>query len=401
MQTHADSLSSRLFGRLADSVIRRPWAWVGVWLLVLALALPGSLKIMTVLQGANGGVDDSEALTAGDLLKNDFDFPYAQNYLIVLESPAHTTADASIKAAIGTLQAAVSRQADTRAVQTVYDSPEQGFMQSPDGHKTFLLVGQELAPVEVLEKRTGEIRQALAPVIAGLQQRDPQLKVFMTGMSAIIFDINEITSKSTEEAEQRVLIFTLLLLLLAFGSLTGAFLPLLMAVCANVIGLGIIYQLAHLITVSVYAQTIATMIGLAVGIDYALLLVWRLREERAKQADLKAALRTTIIQAGKSVFFAGITFGIGLAGLLFTGITALFSIGLGGVIVVALSISLCLTLLPALILLLGKWLEFPRFLSQRLTLIKPSRLWEPLSLKIMRHPIGVGAVALGLVLLLS
>ncbi|PKL76503.1 MAG: hypothetical protein CVV27_09975 [Candidatus Melainabacteria bacterium HGW-Melainabacteria-1] len=401
MKARVDSLSYRIFGRLADSVIARPWLWLGFWLLMLALALPGSLRIMSVLQGANGGIENSEALAAEELLKTRFHFPYTQNYLLVLESQRYKVSDPALRQTIETLREAATAQADTTAVQTVYDSPEPELMQSRDGHKSFLLVGQQQAPVEVLEKRTGEIRAALRPVIDKLKALDPSLQVDMTGMNAVVYDINEITSKATEAAEQRVLVFTLLLLLLAFGSLTGAFLPVLMAVFANVIGLGIIYLIAQQTMVSVYAQTISTMIGLAVGIDYALLVIWRLREERSQGADLKTALRSTIIQAGKSVYFAGITFAIGLAGLLFTGITALFSIGLGGVIVVSLSIALSLTLLPALILLLGKWLEFPRFLSQRLTRIQPSKLWEPLSLKIMRRPIPVAIAALGLVLLLS
>lgn len=401
METRPDSLSYRIFDRLARSVIARPWAWVIAWLIILALAIPGSLSIRGVLQGANGTLANSEAMRAQDLVKDRFDFAYAQNYQIVVLSDKFTVKDAPMREAIETLRKALLKEPDTRGVQTVYDSPEPKLMQSTDGHKTFLMVGQALASLDELQKRVALVRQNLQPVIDQLQQQYPDLKIYLTGMNAVINDIDGVASKSTSEAEKRVLVVTLALLLLAFGSFTGALLPGMIAVFATIIGLGIIYQIAQFTPVSVYAQTISTMIGLAVGIDYALLMVWRLREEQSRLHDLPEALRQTMIRAGKSVFFAGLTFVIGLAGLLFTGLTALFSIGLGGVTVVTLSMMLSLTLLPALLLLMGKWLEFPRFLSERLTRVRPSKLWEPLSMKIMRRPIPVAIAALGAVLLIS
>lgn len=401
MKAQQNSFSYRIFNAIASSVIRAPWIWIALWLCAALIAVPGSLKVKQVLQGANGGSLYSEALVTKDLLNQRFNYPFTQSYLVVIESQRYTTNDPALRQAIEHLRQVLAKQPDTRVIQSVYDAPEKELMQSKSGHQTFLLIGQEHSSVEILEKRTGQIRQALKPVVEELQLKDPSLKVFSTGMNALVYDINAVTSKSTSEAEGRVLILTLVLLLLAFGSITGAFLPGLMAVFANLIGLGIIYQIALRMPVSVYAQTISTMIGLAVGIDYALLVVWRLREERSQHESLVEALRITMIQAGKSVFFAGFTFALSLSGLLFTGITSLFSIGLGGAIIVILSIALSLTLLPATLLVLGKWLEFPRFLSERLRRVQPSRLWEPLSLKIMSRPLRVALLSIGLVLLLS
>lgn len=401
MQSETNSFSYRVFDTIAQTVIRRPWFWVVFWLICAMLALPGNLKLKSVLQGANGGLAYSEALKTKDLLKERFHFPFTQSYLIVLESQDYRVQDAVMRQNIEKIQALLEKEPDTETIQHVYNGTETDLMQSKDGHKTFILVGQSHLSVELLEKRTGEIRQTLKPLVQALQQTDASLKVFMTGMNAIVYDINSVTSKSTEQAEGRVLIFTLILLLLAFGSITGAFLPGLIAVFANLVGLGIIYQIALNMPVSIYAQTISTMIGLAVGIDYALLVVWRLREERIQHEKLVDALRVTMIHAGKSVFFAGFTFALSLAGLFFTGITSLFSIGLGGAVIVILSILLSLTLLPALILILDKWLEFPRFLSARLAHLKPSQLWEPLSFKIMAKPIRFAVAAIAFVTLLS
>lgn len=401
MENHSDTLSYRVFGAIADSVIKRPWAWVVLWLVLLGLALPGGMKVQSVMIGANSGMANAEFQKAQDLIEQKFDFAFAVNYQVVVESQIHTVKDAPMRQAIDTLSAVLAKRPDTRAIQTVYDSPEPALLQSKDGHKTFLMVGQQAISFEEQQAFAGPLREQLKPTIAGLQKQDPSLKVLVTGMNTVLYDVDKATSSSTSEAEKNVILLTMLLLLLAFGSLTGALLPGLIAMFSTGIGMGIIYQIALRTPVSIFAQSISTMIGLAVGIDYALLMVWRLREEIGNGHPLPEALRRTVIQAGKSVFFAGLTFIVGLSGLFFARITALSSIGLGGVTVVLLSMLLSLTLLPALLLLAGRWLEFPRFLSQRLSRLKPGRIWEPLALKIMQKPVLIGGLALAAVLLLS
>lgn len=384
---------------LANNVLNHPRRWLWGWLLVLLIALPGFLQVKQFLVGGNGGVTQSQALHTKDLIEQRFDFPFINSYLLVVENPQLKLEDPRFERAIQRLQAVVNTFDDTQGIETWYRSRDP-LLRNQAGTRTFLLVGQVPEASQKLELRTGEIREALKPLATELKEKQG-FEIFLTGMNAVIYDINQVTTASTEAAEKQVFGLTLLILLLAFGSFTGALLPLLMAIISMLISLAIVAVIARFTLVSTYAQSISSMIGLAVGIDYALLLVWRLRQEREKGQELKLALHQTILTAGKSVIFAGGTFLIGLAGLFFSGITALFSIGLGGILVVLVSVAASLTLLPALLLVLGPWLDFPKTLATRLQHLRPSRLWKPLAYHVMRHPWVYGTAALAVVLALS
>ncbi|PIQ26659.1 hypothetical protein COW36_01135 [bacterium (Candidatus Blackallbacteria) CG17_big_fil_post_rev_8_21_14_2_50_48_46] len=393
------SLLRRGLNALAHHVLNHPKRWLLSWVLLLLVALPGFLTVNRFLVGGNGGVTSSQALHTKDLLEARFDFPYTSNYLLVIEHPHLTLEAPAYRQAVEKIEKVLRSQEDTRAIQSWYQSQDE-MMRSADGKRTYLLIGQTVAASQKLELRTGEIRAALAPLLKELHQ-EAGFSAYMTGMNAVIYDINKVTSASTATAEKQVFGLTLVILLLAFGSLTGALLPLLMAVVAMVLTLAIVAVIAQLTMVSNYAQSISSMIGLAVGIDYALLLVWRLRQEREKGLELKEALHQTLLTAGKSVIFAGGTFLIGLGGLFFSGITALFSIGLGGILIVVVSVAASLTLLPALLLLLGPWLDFPKTWATRLQNLRPSRLWKPLAYHVMRHPWVYGSASLAIVLAIS
>jgi putative drug exporter of the RND superfamily len=401
-QSGAQKKPSRLrqgLERLAGSVLDHPRRWLWAWLIVLLLALPGFLQVKNFLVGGNGGVTQSQALHTKDLIEQRFNFPFSNSYLIVVDHPKITLEDLRFERAMQRLEAVIQTFEDTEGIESWYHSRDP-LMRNAKGNRSFLLVGQTAVSSQKLELRTGEIRTALQPLVSELKDKQG-FEIFVTGMNAVIYDINKITTASTEAAEKQVFGLTLVVLLLAFGSLTGAFLPLLMAIVSMVISLALVAGIAQFTVVSTYAQSISSMIGLAVGIDYALLLVWRLRQEREQGLALKQALHQTILTAGKSVIFAGGTFLIGLAGLFFSGITALFSIGLGGILVVIVSVAASLTLLPALLLVLGPWLDFPKSLATRLQGLRPSRLWKPLAYHVMRHPWVYGAASLAIVLALS
>jgi RND superfamily putative drug exporter len=383
---------------LTDQVLQTPWRWILIWFLLLLSALPGFLTVDRFLVGGNGGVTASEAIRTKELLENRFDFPYTGSYLIVVEHPRLTVNDPPYRQSIEDLERVLFSLPDTRAIQSWYRTQDPR-MRSQQGHLTYLLVGQTVFSTQKMELRTGEIRTALNPLRQRLKKQG--FEIFMTGMNAVIYDINQVTMASTARAEKQVLGLTLLLLLMAFGSLIGALLPLLVAIVAMITSLAIIALIAQFVEISSYAQSIASMIGLAVGIDYALLIVWRLRQERAQESDLKIALRRTLKYAGKSVLLAGSTFLIGLCGLLLSGISALASIGLGGALVVITSMAATLTLIPALLLLLGPWLDFPQQLSTKLQYLRPSSFWTPLAEHVMRRP-GIHAIgALAIILALS
>ncbi len=145
----------------------------------------------------------------------------------------------------------------------------------------------------------------------------------------------------------------LLVLLLVFGTLVAAALPVVGGGIAVTVTLGVLYVIAHFVDVSIFALNTTTLLGLAVGIDYALFMVGRFREELREGATVADAVETTVARAGRSIFFSGLAVIVGMLGLLTFKYMALRSIGLGGSLVVLFSVAAALTLLPALMGILG------------------------------------------------
>ncbi|MGI8609463.1 MAG: MMPL family transporter [Candidatus Dormibacteria bacterium] len=189
-----------------------------------------------------------------------------------------------------------------------------------------------------------------------------------------------------QRAELISIPLTIILLLLVFGALVAAGLPLVVGIVSIIGGVGGIYLIAGFTDVSSYAQNVVTLIGLGVSIDYSLFVVNRFREELAAGASREDALATTLATAGRAITFSGITVAVGLSGMLFYPGSFLPSMGLAGGIVVAIAVFYSLTLLPALLALLG-----PRV--NRLTIpvnVTGSRKgWHNLAMAVMRRPLVV------------
>lgn len=371
---------------IANLVIKFPKLTVISWFIFLLIAIPGVMQLGETLEGGNGTLESSDALKVDQYLKEKFDFAFAEGYVVTFSSQTLTVDEPAFKKNLQVMKEALERLPDTIAVIGFHDIKDKSML-SDDRKKTFLTVGQQSGEHKVLEKRVPFIRKVVEDTTRILHQNDPSLKVFMTGSYAIDYDIHQRASKSTEEAEKKVFALTLIVLLIAFGSVTAAILPLFMALFSNIIGLALIVVMGHSIPISVYAQSIASMIGLGVGIDYSLLMVWRFREEIKKQDTLEQAIKVTIIQAGSAIFFSGFCVIIGLSGLLFAEMMPLYSIGIGGVIVVMMSIILSLTFVPAVMYLLGSKINYPETLNTFVARFKPSTFWEKTSRAIMKKPL--------------
>ena len=222
------------------------------------------------------------------------------------------------------------------------------------------------------------------------------LDIYATGNTAINHDFDTTLQADLQRAELVSLPLTLLLLLLVFGTLIAALLPLGVGVLAVMGGLGGVYLLSHATDVSQYALNIVTLIGLGVAIDYSLFIVNRFREELERGATTEEALARTLATTGRAIAFSGLTVAVGLSGLLFYRGTFLASMGMAGAIVVGFAVFYGLTFLPALLALLGS-----RVNRGRLPFIRPathSRAWRRIATGVMRRPILVLVPTLALIL---
>jgi RND superfamily putative drug exporter len=327
---------NRLTRRIGDASARRPWVTIAAWVAALALVLP--------LAGLAGGsfVDDlvapgSQSEEAMDLLEERFPEASGGGATAVFAVPEGERIE-SHRAAV---EAAVARISEVEHVATVTEPFTAGSV-SPDGRITFAQVAFDVPAMEVDPEQTDALRAAVEPV------RDDGAVAELGGDAVFIN-----AETPTSGAEAAGLLAALVVLVVAFGTVLVALVPIALALVAVAAGLGGIALLAHVMDVSSAAPTIGAMIGLGVGVDYALFIVARCRENRATGQDGSAALSNAMGAAGASVLFAGGTVVVAMTALSLTGLGFLTSIGLGTSLVVLLAVAAALTLLPALLTLLG------------------------------------------------
>ncbi|HEX4001093.1 MAG TPA: MMPL family transporter [Candidatus Acidoferrales bacterium] len=225
--------------------------------------------------------------------------------------------------------------------------------------------------------------EALIPVLRAkanwmegqLRPQYPKIKLEITGETPLTFDLRKVSADDVRHAEERAMPVTLLLLLLAFGSLVAALLPLGIGVLSISMALGAAALLAHYLHLSILVQNLATMLGLGLGIDYALLMVSRFREALAEGYDPGRAADIAALQAGKTLLISATTVAIGFSALLIVPISELRSIGIVGLLVTVLSVMLCTFILPWVLGLLGHRIDAARVrLSRRQKIRTPESL---------------------------
>jgi len=339
---------NRLIRRIADVSVRRPWLTITTWAVAAAFVL--------ALAGAFGGafVDDfvaagSESDQAKVLLEERFPEAAAGSALAVFAVDSGQQLGTHRPA----IESALSRVAGLEHVTAVADPFEAGTV-SADGRIgyakiTFDVPAQDLGPA------------ALATVTAAIEPaRTAGLAAELGGDAAFI------NSESKPSGAEAIgLLAALVVLVVAFGTIVAALVPIALALVAVAAGLGAITLLAGSLDVSTAAPTIGAMIGLGVGIDYSLFVVARYRENRAAGQDNAAALSAAMGSSGSAVVVAGGTVIVAMLALVLTGVGVLASIGLGTSLVVLFAVTTALTLLPALLTLLGDRIDSGRLMGRR------------------------------------
>ncbi|HYN69497.1 MAG TPA: MMPL family transporter [Candidatus Eisenbacteria bacterium] len=371
-------------------------------LALVAAGAAGALGADTASHLSSGGWLDprSESAQVSDRLQADFGGGRTA-YLALFRS-SEPGADATSTDFQAAIAAALKPVLDVPHVTGVTGYAETGDRRfvSEGGDATYVLINLDMTEDESIEA-VDAVQEALAP--------PPGYSVTMTGFGPIQKDSARISEQDLVRAEIVSLPIAALVLILVFGSLFAAGMPLVVAGLAIPSSIGIIGQLAQRTEMSIYVLNIATMLGLALAIDYSLFITSRFREELARGRTVEQAIERTVATAGKAVFFSGIAVAIGLSGLLWFRATGLSSIGLGGAIVVVSSVGFSLTFLPAVLGMLGPRVNSLSVagLLRRLGLRRDEPLavrrsrWAQVAHAVMRRPIAVLVPVLALLLLLG
>ena len=230
--------------------------------------------------------------------------------------------------------------------------------------------------------------------VAAVQAQHPGLTVKEAGDASVAKAIDD--SLNFRQAEATSVPITLILLLVVFGALVAAGIPVLLAVSAVMAALALVTIGSHWLPVTSATSEVVLIVGMAVGVDYSLFYLRREREERARGRSFAEALRIAAGTSGRAILVSGVTVMIAMAGLFLTGIDEFDGIALGTIAVVGIAVLGSLTVLPALLSWLGPRADWGRipFLGRSRAAAHPSRLWSALVRRVVRHPLAWGGVAM-------
>ncbi len=231
--------------------------------------------------------------------------------------------------------------------------------------------------------------------VAAVQARHPGLTIAEAGDASLGRATSATVSQDFRKAEVTSLPVSLVLLLIVFGALIAAGIPLLLAGTAVIAAISLLAIPSRWVPIDGTTSSVVLLVGMAVGIDYSLFYLRRVREERAAGHTTGEALRISAATSGRAIAVSGLTVMISLAGLFLTGIDVFSGVAIGTILVVGVAVLGSLTFLPALLSLLGKGTDRGRipFLGRRRAAARPSRLWGAVVRAVVRRPLALGGLA--------
>ena len=385
---------------------RRRWWVIGAWAVVLVAAVPFAPRAGSALQAGGFTLPDLPSEQARATLAQ-LGVPPSVLAIVIESTGSSRAGEPAFETAAAAAIADVPHAAHVTGIQSHLLQPRQV---SPDGTVVYDIVDLDLSP--------DDSPQAMAPVQAALHE-EPGIRTLIGGAPAFYGDIQIASEEDLRRAELVSLPLAAIALVLIFGGIVAAGVPLVVGGSAVLLALAAIFLLASATPMSIFVLNLATLLGLGLGVDYSLLLTSRFREELARRgggrradgsidrAAVDEAVGVTVATAGRAIFFSGFTVLLGLIGLVLFDFMILRSVGVGGAIVVGMAVLAALTLLPAVLAVLGPRLEA---LSVRSLLRRPAPApgappaesrWARLAHWVMERPWRVFVPTLGVLVLLG
>jgi len=366
------------FARYAAAIVRLRWPVLIGCIVVVALA--GGLfapKANAAVKSAGVTAPNSESVKADSLLETQFHASTHKNAIVVFRYPDATVDDGFYQSQVTSAAAAIRGVKHVTSVETYYDYGDPSLV-SPDKHSTLAVVALE-GDEGAVEDLVPHVRDAI---------RFLTIQHWVTGRPAGGYDSHVSSEADLQRSEMFTLPVILLLLLLVFRTVVSALVPLILGVVSIVVATALIYLIALGINTSNFALNTGSMIGLGLAIDYSLIIVSRFREELAKTPDHHAALVATMATSGRSITYSGLTVMLAMAALTLLTLPLMMvrSIAMGVMLVAGISVLVGLTMLPAMLALLGRRIDALRILPRPRTPVQDAGIWYRISQVVMGHP---------------
>lgn len=377
------SITRRTMGEL---VIHHRWWIIAAWIAGAALVAPGAARVEERLEVA-ASVQGSESQRVQRLIAERFPGAFPSYAVVVVTgSPAPSTPPG--RQLIGELRATLAALPIVSGTLSYLDAPDSSFVGAHG--ETYMVVG--LAPRgRRIDQVVPILRGATMQLASRHRATYPRLEFGWTGEVPLNYDLRKTSAGDARDAERRVLPITTVLLVLAFGAIAAALLPVLAGILAISLALGAAVLLASFWPLSLLLQNVVVMLGLGLGIDYALLVVGRFREAMLDGLTKEEAAQVAASRAGHTIALSAAAVAIAFAALLVVPVNEIRSIAVGGLVVIVVAALLATTLLPALLSLLGRHVDAARVRGRSLG--TASETWRRWGRLVCAHPLAVLLVA--------
>ena len=380
---------------LARISVQKPWVTVGVWIVLVVIGAALTQRLLdsaTTTEFLLSGSAESER--AAKLLQDRLRGPEPVTEIVIVQSESLTVDAPEFRQKVESVYGEIVSLGEgvVAFAQNYYQGNDESLVSAD--RKTTIMPMVMTGSLEEAGENIGTVLE----VVEELDSSD-DFRVLIGGASSHDHELNELSTHDLEQGERFGVPVALLILLALFGTVVAALLPIGLAVVAIIVALSLAAVIGQVFELVFFVTLMITMIGLAVGIDYSLFIISRYREETQRGLNSLQAIERTGETAGRTVLFSGVTVVIALCGLLIVPFPFLQSLGLGAILVVIVALAATLTLLPAVLALLGpklNRLRIPYFGRSAVENPEPSNrgFWEVVTQKVTKFPV-ISIVAIG------
>jgi putative drug exporter of the RND superfamily len=341
-------------------VVEKRWWVIAGWIVLAALVMPSASRVDERLD-VSASVAGSESARVQALIGSRFPAAFPSYAVVVISGGAAPTSAPGRALLVGVRERLSQLPFVTRTLSYL-DAPDSGFVGLHG--ETYMVVGLN-TEVRRPDDLVPLLRTATGSLEGGLRSRFPNISFRWTGEIPLNYDLRKASAADARQAERRVLPVTAILLVIAFGAVAAAVLPVFAGALSISLALGGAVILTKFFPLSLLLQNIVAMLGLGLGIDYALLVVGRFREALLEGMSSQAAAQEASRRAGHTIMLSGAVVAIAFASLLIVPVNEIRSIAVGGLLVIVVTVMLSTSLLPALLSLLGTRINAGKIVPSR------------------------------------
>ncbi|MBI3429467.1 MAG: MMPL family transporter [Actinobacteria bacterium] len=374
-----------MFNTIAHLVVRRRKATLILFILVVLVA--GGIGSLAFSKLDSGGYSDpnSQSAKAAKFLSSNFNVK-DPSIVLVIDSGTLDVSDPSVAASATRLEKAVKAEPGVAQTLSFWSAGNAPTLKSSDGKAGFLFI----YTTKTDSANQDEIGKIIQSKFDG---KFESLTVYASGRDVIQYAVNTKISKDLALAEAISIPLTFILLAFVFGALAASTMPLVVGISAILGAFFLIFLFTLFTSVSIFALNLITGLGLGLGIDYALLIVNRFREELHSGKSVEESVISTVLTAGKTVFYSGLTVLVTLSSLIFFPLNYLKSFGYAGISVITLAVAGALIPLPAILAIIGGKVD--KGVVRKSALVpKEDGGWAATARMVMRRPIPVVMISL-------